>query len=176
MSLCVQLRGLMLLALWNPGNKLCCLLHILFLKNCFLFLFQCPGTPIKAVQYILLLFQECCLHHLMCLRHTTGPACKRQAPSFSIKLQQGAPGHQASIRGSSSTSSLTYNQQEVFVGRGECCSMQQTQSWDLDWNPYTYPLLFTFFPQNPGFCSPEKSFQATLTYVNFPFLGNLNLS
>lgn len=48
--------------------------------------------------------------------------------------------------------------------------MQQTQLWDLDWSRCTYPLLFTFFPQNLRFCSPEKSFQATLTYVNLPFL------
>jgi len=54
----LELRGLilwraqfLLLALWNPGNKLCCLFHILFLKIPFLFLFsfRCPGTPIKAV-------------------------------------------------------------------------------------------------------------------------------
>ena len=60
-------------------------------------------------------------------------------------------------------------------GGGNAAQCNRQELWDLDWSPYTYPLLFTFFPQNLGFCSPEKSFQATLTYVNLLFLGNLYL-
>ena len=37
----------LLLALWNPGNKLCCLFHVLFLKIAFFFHFGALGPQSK---------------------------------------------------------------------------------------------------------------------------------